>query len=322
MATRSAKVIALLLPACLLAGCIGPDRQAIEKPVEPAAHAISAGHEPGKAPSDRDMAKNKHRSTNKALSVSQRRLIEQLQMAFVEIAGGEFVMGGDRHDDEQPRHLVRVPAFAIGAYEVTFAQYQVFAERTGRTLPDDAGWGRGRRPVINVSWDDAVDFARWLSAETGNHYRLPSEAEWEFVASASEVDLSAQTEICQFENIADRLTWMAWRVKDCEDGYPVSAPVGHFKPNDLGVYDMLGNVSEWVADCWFHHYVGAPEAAVARLQPGCSLHVQRGGAWFYGVDEARAAFRQFSHRQARSVTVGFRLVRDLSFAKDQQEVSR
>jgi formylglycine-generating enzyme required for sulfatase activity len=110
-----------------------------------------------------------------------------LEPEMVELTGGEFWMGSQENEgksSEHPRHLVKIEPFAMEKYEVTFAEYDTFAKATGRPFPDDEGWGRGRRPVINVSWKDAGKYAEWLSEQTGKAYRLPTEAEWEYAARA------------------------------------------------------------------------------------------------------------------------------------------
>ncbi|RMD68212.1 MAG: PEGA domain-containing protein, partial [Gammaproteobacteria bacterium] len=163
---------------------------------------------------------------------------------MVVIPPGRFLMGSPfdeegRDSDEGPQHRVSIARpFAIGRYEVTFEEYDRFCEATGRRRPDDNGWGRGKRPVINVSWHDAKAYARWLSKQTGKRYRLPSEAEWEYAARAG----------------TSTRYWWGDRVghghANCDgcgswwDGKE-TAPVGFFDPNPWGLYDTAGNVWEW-----------------------------------------------------------------------------
>ncbi len=180
---------------------------------------------------------------------------------MVEILAGEFWMGSgdddeEASDGEKPRHKVTiVKPFAIGKYEVTFDEYDQFAHATGRALPSDQGWGRGRRPVINVSWEDAVAYAKWLSEMTDKPYRLPTEAEWEYAARAGSEKPrfwgDDPKQACQYANVADQSYSQAGyggETFDCDDGQPVTAEVGLFKANDFGLYDMLGNVLEWAQD--------------------------------------------------------------------------
>jgi formylglycine-generating enzyme required for sulfatase activity len=184
---------------------------------------------------------------------------------MVVIPAGTFRMGdiqGGGLSDEQPVHSVSVGQFAMGKYEVTFAEYDKFAEATGRSKPDDRGWGRGNRPVINVSWDDATAYAQWLSNQTGKQYRLPTEAEWEYAARAgtetsrywgNDPDLA-----CSYANVADQTVKQEntnhWTIHNCTDGYFYTAPVGSFQANKFGLFDMLGNVWEWTCSEYDEKY--------------------------------------------------------------------
>ena len=138
-------------------------------------------------------------------------------------------------DGSSAPEMVWIPAnksisrFAIGRYEVTFAEYNKFVEATNREKPDDQDWGYDKRPVINISWEEAMAYAEWLSDETGQKYSLPTEAEWKYANNIETI----QKDICSYANL-----------KDC-NGYDYTAPVGEFKPNNLGIFDMSGNVSEW-----------------------------------------------------------------------------
>ena len=167
---------------------------------------------------------------------------EVFEPEMVIIPAGSFQMGGNKHDDELPIHQVTIlKPFALGKYPVTFAEYDYFAEQTGKAKPDDESWERDSRPVINVSWDDAVAYAGWLAEVTGKQYRLPSEAEWEYAARAGTTGdyyWDGQGETNEF----------AWLGKD------KTQPVGQLKPNAFGLYDMSGNVWEWLGDCW-HGYL-------------------------------------------------------------------
>jgi formylglycine-generating enzyme required for sulfatase activity len=241
---------------------------------------------------------------------------------MVEIPAGEFWMGSSDDDkeadnSEKPRHKVTiVKPFAIGKYEVTFDEYDQFAYATGRPLPADQGWGRGRRPVINVSWEDAVAYAEWLSKMTGKRYRLPSEAEWEYaVRGGSETtwfwgdDLK---QACQYANVADqsfRQAGYAGEIFDCDDRHPETAEVGSFKANGFGLYDMLGNVWEWVQDAWHNSYEGAPDdGSVWEVEKGGS-RVVRGGSWYSRPHGVRGAARYGELPRARHDNRGFRLAR-------------
>ena len=177
---------------------------------------------------------------------------------------GRFQMRSGRDSDEGPVRTVNISKrIAMGRYEVTFADYDRFVSATGRESPDDKGWGRGTRPVINVSQADAKAYAAWLSAQTGEPYRLPSEAEWEYAAWAG---------------TRTRYSWGNEIVRNRANchGYGSkwdnarTAPVGSFAANAFGLYDMHGNVWEWVADCYHNNYEGAPSDGRAWTS-GCNF---------------------------------------------------
>lgn len=227
------------------------------------------------------------------------------------IAAGSFQQGdtqGGGQSDEKPVHTVVVKAFAMGQFEVTFDEYDRFALRTGRLLPGDQGWGRGRRPVINVSWQDAKDYAAWLSQNTGKRYRLPTESEWEYAArSEGKDDLWAGT--------SDKEELRLYAVYG---GYSGTALVGHDqvrRPNAIGLYDMSGNVLEWVEDCLHDNYNQAPADGTAWLEAGrgdCQDRVNRGGAWAANRPETLRVSRRFGNLAGtRSDGLGFRLAQDL-----------
>jgi len=201
---------------------------------------------------------------------------------MVAIPAGRFAMGSPpdeegRWDDEGPQHAVSVPAFAIGRYPVTFAEYDHFCEVTGREKPDDRGWGRGRRPVINVSWEDAQAYLAWLSEATGKPYRLPSEAEWEYACRAGTTT----------PRYAEPLADIGW-FRDNSDRR--THPVGEKAANAWGLHDTLGNVVEWCADHWHDSYEGAPSDGSAWIGDGAG-RVVRGGSWDDGARLCRAACR-------------------------------
>jgi formylglycine-generating enzyme required for sulfatase activity len=226
---------------------------------------------------------------------------------MVEIPRGTFRIGDDRDKSCLPVHAVRiVRPFAIGQYEVTFEEYDRFARSTGRELPHDEGWGRGQRPVINVSWNDAVEYAKWLSAQTGKRYRLPSEAEWEYAARSGGKDerwagTSREQELGQY----------AWYQANRGDK---TQPVGSKKSNRLGLYDMSGNVWEWVQDCWHNNYDGAPTDGSAWGQENdgdCSRRVIRGGSWYSVPADLLVSSRGKDEAGDRTNIIGFRLAQDI-----------
>ena len=226
---------------------------------------------------------------------------------MVALPAGDFSMGsaglgGER--DEQPEHSVRVGGFLIGANEVTFADYDRFARATGRRLPGDFGWGRARRPVVDVSWGDAQAYAQWLSRQTGRRYRLPSEAEWEYAArggTRSAYWWGSSPEVGRAQCFDCGTTW--------DDGRS-TAPVGSFEPNPYGLYDTAGNVLEWTADCYRPGYQGAPTDGTAWDQEPCAARTARGGAFNKPAKSMRSAARAQFAPDARVNMLGFRLARD------------
>ena len=227
---------------------------------------------------------------------------------MVVIPAGSFQMGTDRSHEsdfpqiEWPAHNVSVQQFAMSKHEITFAQYDAFANATGRELPNDSEWGRGNRPVINVSWEDATAYAAWLSGKTGNSYRLPSEAEWEYAARAG------STTLFHWGNSVD---CTKEQIDPC--GRMGTAVVGSFEPNSFGLFDIHGNVNEWTQDCWNNSYVGAPSDGSVWTTGDCLSRVIRGGSWaisayYWGRSASRASIVS----SERSIATGFRLAQDLS----------
>lgn len=227
-------------------------------------------------------------------------------MGFVWIRGGACDMGDTTHNGyefERPLHQVAVKGFFLGSHEVTFAQYDKFAGETGRPLPDDAGWGRGNRPVINVSWEDAKAFAAWLSQKSGKNFRLPTEAEWEYAARADSNtaywwgnDLGRGNANCN--GCGSR-----WDNRS-------TAPVGSFSANRFGLYDMLGNVSEWVEDRRHDSYQGAPADGSAWSDGPSGERVQRGGSFRDFPKDVKASTRNWAAHTHKQADCGFRLVMD------------
>ncbi|ETX01044.1 MAG: hypothetical protein ETSY1_08965 [Candidatus Entotheonella factor] len=240
---------------------------------------------------------------------------------MVVIPQGELMMGSPasehRRDDDEIQHRVRITRpFAMGKYEVTFAEYDRFAEQTQREMPYDQRWGRGNRPVINVSWYDATAYAKWLSEQTGKRYRLPTEAEWEYAARAE------TSTAYSFGNDASQLQAYAW----CGDvALDRTQPVDSLIPNPWGLYHMHGNVWEWVQDRYGQYDLDvsmpitwktvASNATTAVVNPGGppsgSLHVFRGGGWDSGAGSCRSASRNGGVPGYAYLIRGFRLLRHL-----------
>ena len=226
---------------------------------------------------------------------------------MVRIPGGKFEMGSFRrtqYPDEWPRHSVSISAFAMGRYEITYAQYDRFAEATGRAKPDSGDLDRVTHPVAMVTWDDAVAYAAWLSEQTGHHYRLPSEAEWEYAAAAGTTSPF----------------WWGYAVgKDnarCFDCGAVFAPttpvaVGHFQANPFDLYDTAGNLVEWAEDCYAPNYNAAPTDGSAYETSECQERVARGGSFANASSAMRSAGRAHYSPETRLNNIGFRVARDL-----------
>ena len=231
---------------------------------------------------------------------------------MVTIRAGTFQMGNVQGGDfprELPVHTVTIPKpFAIGRYEVTFDEYDQFAKATNRKLQNDQGWGRRRRPVLYVSWEDANAYAKWLSEQADKRYRLPTEAEWEYAARAGKetnywwgndlIEGMANCDSCGSQ----------WDKKQ-------TAPVGSFEPNEFGLYDTAGNVWEWVQDCYHEDYTGAPPDGTAwepKDPKQCALRVYRGGSWLSTPLNLRSSARYRLNPAYRSYSIGFRLAQDLN----------
>lgn len=228
---------------------------------------------------------------------------------LVTIPPGRFIMGGlAGRDDveggscphERPTRPVYIAAFELGKYPVTFDEYDAFCLATYSPMPNDGGWGRGSRPVINVSWDDAQAYCRWLSQLEGRTYRLPSEAEWEYCARAGKQTAYA--------------TGMRIEAHQANHNMHVgmTTPVWQYPANAFGLHDMAGNVWEWVQDCWHDSYQGAPTNGKAWEEGGnCHERVLRGGSWNDRPRYLRAAYRVKDYASGRQPFRGFRVARSI-----------
>ncbi len=227
---------------------------------------------------------------------------------MITIPTGSFEMGDlDRNgdDNELPVHKVTIKhRFALSQKEVTFAEYDLFALSTGRSLPADEGWGRGERPVINISWNDANSYAHWIRQQTNQPYRLPSEAEWEYAARSGNQTLFWWGSEVGTNNAA---------CDDCGSAFDgkKTAPTGSFNANAFGLYDMNGNVYEWVSDCYNENYDQAPRDGSSWNVGLCNYRVMRGGSWYDIPRLIRSASRYRHPPNASRNTWGFRLALDL-----------
>ena len=231
---------------------------------------------------------------------------------LVVVRSGSFMMGSrsgetGRDSDEGPVHRVTIAApIAVGVSEVTFAQWEACRRGGGCSHnPGDSGWGRGTRPVMNVSWEDAQEYVRWLSGETGERYRLLSESEWEYVARAG-TETRYHWGGAVGRNRANCLgCGSRWDGKQ-------TAPVGSFSANGFGLHDVHGNVREWVEDCWHGNYTGAPSDGRAWTRGGdCSARVLRGGSWYFSPRLVRSANRLRLATGYRDLNLGFRVARTM-----------
>ena len=232
------------------------------------------------------------------------------------------IWGEERRDEERPQRTVSIPAFAASAHEVTFAQWDACAAAgrcdidyyNGRGpfayFPDDQGWGRGDRPVIEVRWEDAQSYVHWLSRRFGQPYRLLTESEWEYAARAGTTTPfhTGETITPRQANFNGRYDYPATEYNASGLYRQRTVPVGSFAPNRFGLYDMHGNVSELVQDC-YGSYSTAPSDGSAAVRADC-IRILRGGSWSDTAHYIRSASRYTSHR-GRWMTAGFRVARTL-----------
>jgi formylglycine-generating enzyme required for sulfatase activity len=229
---------------------------------------------------------------------------------MIVIPAGEFIMGSpptekDRYDNQGPQHHVTIPRrFAVSKFDVTFADWDACALVGGCPTADDTGRGRGNKPVINVNWEEAKQYVAWLSRMTGQHYRLLTEAEWEYAARGG-----TTTAYFWGDDLGEGNANCFGCGSEWENQGP--APVGSFKPNPFGLYEMLGNVWQWVEDCEHPNYDGAPTDGSVWRGGDCGLHAIRGGAWNYSSRAARSAFHYWYATSYRNDGLGFRIARTL-----------
>ena len=226
------------------------------------------------------------------------------EMVFIK--GGTFHMGSSlsekgRDDDEGPVHEVTVSDFYIGKYEVTFAQYDAFCDATDRDRPYDAGYGRGNRPVISVSWYDATAYCDWLSTQTHKVYRLPTEAEWEYACRAG---TKTRYSFGDSESALGQYAWYS------SNSGGKAHEVGGKKPNQWGIYDMHGNVCEWCSDWYDEDYYESSPKVDPTGSWSVGNRVLRGGSWVYNPKRLRSANRDWGSTDSPIINDGFRVVRD------------
>jgi len=238
---------------------------------------------------------------------------------MVVVPAGELTMGSPRHEpdrspEEEPQHtVIFAKPFAVGRFAVTFEEWDACVAAGGCDghVPSDEGWGRGRRPVINVSWHDAKAYVAWLSRSTSADYRLLSEAEWEYVARAgtttpfwwgaslSTVGANYNGSVLSAANSAGEYRRQ-------------TVPVDTFEPNPWGLYQVHGNVYDWVEDCFNETYQGAPSDGSAWTAGDCYRRGHRGGSWYSNPWALRSAARNRNFSFTRFDFIGFRVARPLT----------
>lgn len=243
---------------------------------------------------------------------------------MIALSGGKFRMGdlvGDGKPYEQPVRAVQIAPLAVGRFEVTQAEWQACMKdnacSTARIPLDDQ---HGRYPIAGINWTQAKAYADWLSARTGKPYRLLSEAEWEYAARSGNEGRyywgSFDPAPCNYTNLLDasgkRAAPEQYWAEACDDRFAASAPVGSFPPNAWGLHDMLGNVWEWVGDCWHSDYSNAPRDGTTWLSDNCRKRVNRGGGWGNNANSLRLSSRDADPANTTSDGLGFRVARALS----------
>ena len=226
---------------------------------------------------------------------------------MVTIPSGTFIMGsGNVKRNELPIHKVTIhKPLAVSRFEIIFDEWDACHLEGGCSRNvDDRGWGRGNRPVINVRYSDIKEYINWISKKTNQLYRLPSEAEWEYVARAG-----TTTEYWWGDKMINGYA----NCRGCGTKWSgrMSAPVGSFKPNPWGLYDLHGNLLEYVEDCWINKHKNVADDASPTITSNCQSRVIKGGAWYYLPKASRSAYRARNDTRVFSYFIGFRVFREL-----------
>lgn len=234
--------------------------------------------------------------------------VKAIEPEMVFVQGGTFTMGcmdgrdSDCGDEEKPAHSVTLSDYYIGKYEVTIEEYDAFCKATKREKPSDEGWGRGKRPVIDVIWEDASAYCQWLSKKTGKNYRLPTEAEWEYAARGG-----ANSKRYKYSG-SDDINKVA--VTQTNQTNNKTEPVGSKAPNELGLYDMTGNVCEYCSEWYGEKYYAESDNSNNPTGPTKGMYrVVRGGSWVFSDDGCRVSSRYFDV-DGGVYYLGFRLAKD------------
>ena len=249
------------------------------------------------------------------IAPQQQQSTPEPEMVFIK--GGTFMMGSPPGETgslftERPVHDVTVSDFYMGKYEVTFAEYDAYCDETGTSKPNDWGWGRGIRPVVAVSWNDATAYCKWLSEQTGKSYRLPTEAEWEYACRAGTTTRYSFGD--SESDLDDYALYFSTSVITVSRAEPYTGgntnEVGGKKPNAWGLYDMHGNVWEMCAD-WYGDYSSSRQTDPKGPSWGSS-RVQRGGSWSVKPGGLRSASRSWFSPAYGNHRLGFRVCRSVS----------
>lgn len=246
-----------------------------------------------------------------AFPPQDKRANEALPESFdgmVLIKGGTFEMGdtfGDGEEDEKPVHSVTIDDFYLSRKEVTVAEYLLFCQEIERELPPEPPWGwLNDHPVVNITWYDAIAYCMWLSDKTGRKYHIPSEAEWEYAARNGGKKIRYPTGDSIDPNKVNCDRFSEW---EKDKSKPGTTPVGSFPLNELGLYDMAGNVHEWVGDCYLADFYAKSRERNPTGPNFGRLRVDRGGSWSSPREFARSANRNFAEPVFRAFNLGFRL---------------
>jgi formylglycine-generating enzyme required for sulfatase activity len=318
--SRSVLVVASLI-GLVVFGAIGvwlvapPMPVTPPTPVTPGPTPTSPGPTPATpAPTPTTQPANAPLSPERARSLKPRDVFNECTNCpeMIVVPAGRFTMGSPANElghgsQEGPQHWVTfAQQFAVGEFALTFEEWEACIVDGGCNgyRPPDRGWGRGRLPVINVSWDDVRSYVAWLSKKTGKTYRLLSEAEREYVTRAGTTTAYWWGDEIGKGNANCNGCGSQWDNKQ-------TAPVGSFAANAFGLYDMHGNVGEWTQDCWQDNYNGAPADGSARTSGDCSRRGVRGGSWYVAPVYLRSAYRGKTTTNDRNGTLGFRVSRTL-----------
>ena len=255
---------------------------------------------------------------------------------MIVIPAGHFIQGTNATEmepqvNEGPMRQVTIDyALAVSRYEITKAEFAFFATESGYLgegcyiyngawkMEDSRSWRspgfdqEDNHPVTCISWNDAQSYVRWLTYKTDRKYRLLSSSEWEYAARSGDSEAIDSTRLCESANVADRSTktvYPGWEIFDCQDNFVHTAPIGSYRANAFGIYDLIGNVFEWVTDCWNDNYDKAPLDGTAWVDGDCGHRILRGGSWFTSPQYVRVAFRNRFEPDHRSSSFGFRVAR-------------